>query len=294
MIGEQHRRTCRASVRPLGFTLVELLVVIAIIALLAALVLPSLAHSREKARRAVCMSNLRQWGVAVLMYSTDNSGRLFEAVSAWGARYPNGVFATNIQGGVAINMTRFRNIVALKPYVGGVDVDGRKVWGIWHCPSKLRSVYSIPDWVYPAGLGQGFFPNDYAYFGMGDVWGYELDPFGVQIAMTPEDLAGRTFSASRLLMADTIYVWGSVPDEYQYNHTKRPPVLSIWGSLIHYTPSNWAGSNQLYADGRVEWKERTTLSDTTMTTYPPPPGTPVVRGGYNPFATHVDFNWYLR
>jgi len=55
-----------------GFTLIELLVVIAIIAILAAMLLPVLASAKEKGRRAQCVNNLHQIGVAIQMYVGDN------------------------------------------------------------------------------------------------------------------------------------------------------------------------------------------------------------------------------
>lgn len=60
-----------------AFTLVELLVVIAVIALIAAMLLPSLTRSKASAQRTQCAGNLRQLGLASQMYWDDNSGTCF-------------------------------------------------------------------------------------------------------------------------------------------------------------------------------------------------------------------------
>ena len=86
-----------------GFTLVELLVVIAIIAILAGLLLPALAKSKSKAIQINCLSNMKQMGVGLLLYTEDNNGQL-----------PSG-FHHNAG-------SEFVWTDALSPYLGEVDL----------------------------------------------------------------------------------------------------------------------------------------------------------------------------
>src|ERR1700683_4964086 len=68
-----------------GFTLIELLVVIAIIAVLASLLLPTLAQAKERAKRIKCLNNCKQMSLSLMMYANDNHNQF----------PPNAVGSTN-------------------------------------------------------------------------------------------------------------------------------------------------------------------------------------------------------
>jgi prepilin-type N-terminal cleavage/methylation domain-containing protein/prepilin-type processing-associated H-X9-DG protein len=104
-----------------AFSLIELLVAIAVIAILAALLLPALAQSRQAAKRVTCISNLRQLGIAGQLYWDDNDGECFRWRSATNAQ----LYWFGWMSGSGPEGTRVfdATVGALYPYVQGRGVE---------------------------------------------------------------------------------------------------------------------------------------------------------------------------
>jgi prepilin-type N-terminal cleavage/methylation domain-containing protein/prepilin-type processing-associated H-X9-DG protein len=248
-----------------GFTLIELLVVIAIIAILAAILFPVFAQARDKARQAVCQSNLKQLGNAVSMYLQD-----------YDETYPACLMYDFPKKGDTYWYT------ALRPYVKGGQVDhpralytsarsivpmapGEKVF---ICPTAGDVGYSggygwnICGTMAPGGVGNGF----------GYIANQLCTPTGTFLRQPQVQEPANTIlaadPASNGYDGNGLYAIGSAMIDYLpvlHGGQVGPWVNAGWYSPYKIkTPHTDAGGNYLFADGHVKWMPALRVNHSAM------------------------------
>jgi prepilin-type processing-associated H-X9-DG protein/prepilin-type N-terminal cleavage/methylation domain-containing protein len=200
-----------------SFTLIELLVVIAIIAILAALLLPSLNRAKEKARSATCMNNLKQLGTANRLFLDDNEG----------------VFPFYLEyGGFVGSDHAFR---LLLPYVSS------NKW-VYNCPSDKRTITTSDPNVLSNRCS--YAANDYLTGG----YGYDPVTYPFAQGLTKEKDVKRSldrvvyFYDGDLDVAPWKYI-GRCYGNFSFNSTWPAPSYSRHSE----------GCNILFLDGHVAW-----------------------------------------
>jgi prepilin-type N-terminal cleavage/methylation domain-containing protein/prepilin-type processing-associated H-X9-DG protein len=226
----------RTNARAEGFTLIELLVVVAIIGILAAILFPVFARARENARKAVCMSNLKQIGLGLMMYVQD-----------FDETYPVSYFA----GAPAGKLTWYD---VINPYVKNDQV--------FVCPTagKIEST----DASDPSSGGYGFNvggTHTDSGTGIGNGFGYRSQAtyWDTPSGTGPLKLAGVDEPSNTFIICDPAsngYVhngWIAVG----YSTAAYMPVLHggrvgpFTGTAT--TPPLSGGGNYVFADGHVKF-----------------------------------------
>jgi prepilin-type N-terminal cleavage/methylation domain-containing protein/prepilin-type processing-associated H-X9-DG protein len=222
-----------------AFTLIELLVVIAIIAILAAILFPVFAQARAKARQTSCLSNMKQIGTGLMMYTQD-----YDEVLA-------GVDPSN---GYAAGLAR--NLGWNEPFTAGIPATYRnwardlqpyiKNYGVYQCPdARPRTSFNGGNPPYNE-CNKAAYPNCYnTSYALNGI----VESRSLAVIPAPADIVFlREFSIfTRTAQTRPVRTSATATTFNQFNH--------ILYDYIHNE-----GSNLLYCDGHAKWTKKVALT----------------------------------
>jgi prepilin-type N-terminal cleavage/methylation domain-containing protein/prepilin-type processing-associated H-X9-DG protein len=282
-----------------GFTLIELLVVIAIIAILAALLLPALTRAKAQAQQIVCLSNLKQWGLASTMY-VDDHNQIFPYPRYQG--YASGVDQDNPAW---LSMPAYHTagegddvwFNALPSYVGDKPL---YVWGF--SATQINSFYSSKNiFIDPAVFSQPFSAVDR----QAAVDKYDMIPgqrplfnYGMNsksVANEEIDVADVILKTSMVTRPSAFVLFSDVRDrsaETPYYGTAANQILlaTPHDYTTRYSSRHDQGGNITFSDGHAAFFKYTyVVSDGTAIIPSGPTAGQLAPAGHDPGRPNI--NW---
>jgi prepilin-type N-terminal cleavage/methylation domain-containing protein len=227
------RQPTAGTTGPGAFTLIELLVVIAIIAILASLLLPTLARSKEQSLRTQCKSNMHQVSLGAIMYAGE-----------YGEVYPDNVRSDDVLAASWLSFATYAY------FTNAMHIQTN----CFSCPDKIKDGEFI--WMTTYGVRVGF----YCAWGMPTA--YDLRPldgtYGTQAWPYASPQKTTDMSPYGILMGDVIEkgteTYGAEGNVTDVPHAPQGSAVSANGSLVEPSVLGSQGGNVATDDGSVAWR----------------------------------------